>query len=87
MRIAIALALVLAACGDDGPSKQPMPDSGGMPPDAMGDAPPGEMTFTSYVIDLVTNGTSGMAQPRPYSEFAMLPDPDTSNASAYATLF
>lgn len=82
----IVLALLLAACGDS--DKKPTPDSGMQPsPDAMVDAG-GEMaTLTSYVIDLITNGTSSTVQPRPYSEFQSLPDPDTGNATAYSSLF
>ena len=101
MKRALVLALLLAACGDgdkktpDG-GMQPTPD--GMP-DAPGEQlrylradldrmVNGEMTtLTSYVIDLVTNGTSSTEQPRPYSEFSSLPDPDTANAAAYSSLF
>ncbi len=85
MKRALVLALLLAACGD---GDKKTPDGGMQPtPDGMPDAP-GEMTtLTSYVIDLVTNGTSSTEQPRPYSEFSSLPDPDTANAAAYSSLF
>lgn len=89
MRIAIAIALVvLAACGDGKP-KLDMPDSGMEQPmpDATADAPIEEATFTHYVIDMITNGTSGQTQPRPYAEFATLPDLDLENPTAYQTLF
>lgn len=84
MRIAIVLVAALAcACGDDGPSKTP---DAGTEGDAMPDA--GEdPTFTSYVIDLITNGTSGTESARPYAEFESLPDPDGNNADAYQSLF
>jgi hypothetical protein len=88
--VAAVFAFGLAACGDG--KKQmmnPEPDAGMEPaPDAMPDAPPSqETTFTSYVIDLITNGTSNTAQPRPYSEFQALPDLDLMNGSAYQSLF
>jgi hypothetical protein len=85
VRIALALLFALAACGDDAPAK--MPD-GGMQPDGMTDG--GTMaTLTSYVKDLIENQTTATAEPRPYSEFATLPDPDgdTNNGSAYSSLF
>ena len=87
MKIAIALLLAVAACGDGKPTLAP--DSGMEPPapDAMADASIAEVTFTSYVIDMVTNGTSGLAQPRPYSEFGALPDLDLANPTAYSSLF
>lgn len=86
MKRVLALLVVVAACGDG--KKSDMPDSGMQPtPDAMADAPGGETTFTSYVIDLITNQTNGSTQPRPYAEFATLPDPDTGNSSAYQSLF
>jgi hypothetical protein len=88
VRIALALVLVVAACGDGKKKPVDMPDSGMEPAiDAMVDAPGQEVTFTSYVIDMIANGTSGMTQPRPYSEFATLPDVDLMNPAAYSTLF
>lgn len=87
MRIAIALVLLAAACGD-GKHKPGMPDSGMEPSvDAMADAPVEQVTFTSYVIDMVTNGTNSTTQARPFAEFATLPDPDLDNATAYQSLF
>jgi hypothetical protein len=87
VRFAIVLVLV-AACGDGKP-KLDMPDGSMEPPtpDSMADAAIEQMTFTSYVIDMVTNGTSNTAQPRPYAEFATLPDLDLANPTAYQTLF
>ena len=85
MKPALALVLLLAACGD---SDKKIPDGGMQPtPDSIADAPPEEVTLTSYVIDLITNSTTATAQARPYSEFSMLPDPDTENPAAYSTLF
>jgi hypothetical protein len=88
VRIAALLLLVLTACGDGKP-KVDKPDSGGAEPmaDAMVDAPMGQLTFTAYVIDMVTTGTSNLAQPRPYAEFATLPDLDLANPAAYQMLF
>jgi hypothetical protein len=86
VRLALALVLVVAACGDG--KKTETPDSGMQPmPDAMADASNPEATFTSYVIELITNQTSNTTPARPYAEFATLPDPDTSNGSAYQSLF
>jgi hypothetical protein len=44
--------------------------------------------FTAYVIDLINNDGSDQA-PRPYAEFASLPDPDgdSNNTTAYRSLF
>jgi hypothetical protein len=87
VRLAIAL-VVLAACGDGKP-KLDMPDSGMEQPvpDAMVDAAIEEVTFTSYVIDMITNGTNAQAQPRPYTDFASLPDLDLADPTAYQSLF
>ena len=85
----VVLAAVLAvagACGDDG--------GGGNDPDAMVDAPidtpidtPSEVTFTAFVIDLVQNQTINSTDPKAYSEFSALDDPDLNNPAAYAVLF
>jgi hypothetical protein len=80
-RLVLLIALV-AACGDD---NQKMPADAGS--DAMPDAPTPEVTLTSYVIDLVQHHTTATEQPRLYSEFSSLPDPDGNNGSAYAPLF
>jgi hypothetical protein len=83
--LAIVLALLLAACGD---GDKKTPDAGMQPmADASPDAPGETATLTSYVIDMITNGTSGTAAARPFSEFQALPDPDTANAAAYSSLF
>ena len=85
MRIALALVLVAAACGDGDKKPAGMPDSGMEPMiDAMIDGSVEEVTFTSYVIDMISNGTT---QARPYAEFAMLPDLDLANPTAYQSLF
>jgi hypothetical protein len=85
--VVLVLALVLAACGG-GDKPTLAPDAAiGPTTDAMIDAPPEQATFTSYVIDLITNGTTATAPPRPYAEFANLPDPDGANGSAYQSLF
>jgi hypothetical protein len=81
LQLAVALPLVLAACGPDEHLKVA---DGGMGSD--GGPPAG--TLTSYVIDLINNHSSDTA-PRPYSEFGSLPDPDgdSNNTSAYGSLF
>ncbi len=86
--IALAVGFGLAACGGDdeggGGTDGPRPDA---ETDAMDvDAPPA-VTLTSYVIDLVTNQTAGNTDPRPYDDFAQLPDPDADNPAAYGALF
>jgi hypothetical protein len=84
---ALALALAAAACGDDGGNPGtdgPGPD--GDLSDAMPDGPP-MVTLTSFVIELVSNQTAGDTDPRPYAEFATLPDPDADNPDAYGSLF
>ena len=92
MKTALALLVMLAACGD-GFHKGQQPDAGPGTPDAMADAavdaPPETVTFTSYVKDLILNQTSGTTQPKPYADFATLPDPDgdNNNGSAYSSLF
>ncbi len=70
----LAIACGLAACG---------PDDHLTTGDANGSD---SGTLTAYVIDLVQ---STDATPRPYSEFAALPDPDgdANNTAAYARLF
>ena len=85
MRLVLALLCVAACGGGDKPTLAP--DAAIDPVDASVDAPTEQATFTSYVIDLITNQTSATTQPRPYAEFATLPDPDGSNGSAYQSLF
>jgi hypothetical protein len=90
-----AASLALAACGDGFHQGTPMPDGSPQPmPDAMADATPDAPpmmtnTFTDYVKNLITNGTSNTAAPRAYIEFATLSDPDgtNNNTSAYSSLF
>lgn len=86
-----ALLIALAACGDN---IRP-PNNGDANPgvdaavvDAAPDAPPAA-TFTSFVIDLVQNQTSNTTAPKPFSDFATLPDPDgdSNNTAAYNPLF
>lgn len=89
-RIALVLALLAAACGDDTKGTPNGPDSGVDPDGGTDpDAPVAEATFTTYVIDLVINQTANDTAPRPASEFTSLPDPDgdANNTAAYATLF
>lgn len=86
---ALALAIGIAACGDDSGGGDtpdgPRPDADMT--DAMDvDAPPA-VTLTTFVIDLVTNQTASNTNPRPYADFSMLPDPDTNNPAAYNALF
>jgi hypothetical protein len=85
-RAAIAIALAaLCACGDD-----IRPQNGGGSDSGPGsDAPPVEVTLTTFVIDLVTNQTADNTEPKPFSDFSALPDPDGSNnnVDAYKPLF
>jgi hypothetical protein len=88
-RLTLALALAAAlvgACGDDGGGHPDVDGSIDSPIDADIDAPP-PATFTSYVIDLVQNQTADNTDPKPYSEFSGLNDPDQDNPAAYAVLF
>jgi hypothetical protein len=50
--------------------------------------PQADQTFTTFVIDLVTNHDED-PEPVPYTVFADLPDPDgdTNHAAAYEALF
>ncbi|MEO8846567.1 MAG: hypothetical protein ABI591_20080 [Kofleriaceae bacterium] len=78
--LAMAIGLTAAACGDDSPF---VPDDGNGSGSGSGAA-----TFTSFVLDLVTNHTTDPT-PADYSTFKDLPDPDgdTNNGSAYDSLF
>jgi hypothetical protein len=80
--LAVAMLLAGAACGDDGAS-QPDADT---TTDAGIDANP-DVTFTSYVLDLVLNQTAANTDPKPFADFGSLPDPDTNNPNAYEALF
>ena len=92
MKIAIlvALALAAAACGDDSPAVPS--DSPTMPGDGSGSGSGSgsdNPTLTSYVIDLVTHHTTATETAHAYSEFSTLPDPDgtANNVTAYSSLF
>lgn len=81
--LALAALVATAACGDDG-ATTPIDAA---TPDALDiDAPPA-VTFTSYVLDLVQNQTAGTTDPKPFADFATLPDPDADNPNAYEALF
>lgn len=81
--LALAALLASAACGDDGTST----DTDANPtPDANIDAPP-DVTFTSFVLDLIQNQTAANTDPKPYADFESLPDPDKDNPNAYEALF
>jgi hypothetical protein len=89
MRRALALVtvLALAACGDDDDDgvtddNTPTIDAG---PDAAGPDP----TFAAYVIDQVLQNTDSTSDPRPFSEFADLPDPaaELDDTAAFDVLF
>jgi len=72
------MATLIAAaigCGDDG----------GTPPDANGDAPRPNATFTGFVIDLIEKQTADNTDPVEL-DFD-LSDPDQDNATAYDPLF
>lgn len=90
MKIAIlmALALAAAACGDDSPAVPS--DSPTTPGDGSGSGIGSDNpTLTSYVIDLVMNHTTATETAHAYTEFSTLPDPDgtSNNGSAYSSLF
>lgn len=89
----LLLVLVIAgaaACGDnnggDGNVDGNNPDAPVNPDAPNPDAPP-PATFTTYVIDLVENQTAGNTDPRPFTEFSDLDDPDLDNPAAYEPLF
>jgi hypothetical protein len=92
-RLVLAALLAAAACGgnNNGPGQDaPPPPPPGSDANPGSDAPPPPAaTLTSYVIDLVTNHTTATELPRPFSEFASLPDPDgaNNNLTAYQSLF
>jgi hypothetical protein len=81
LAIAVGLGLTAAACGDDSPF---VPGDG----PGSGSGSGSNATFTSFVLDLVTNHTMDTA-PADYSTFKDLPDPDgdSNNGSAYDSLF
>ena len=86
---ALALVGLAAACGDDGatPGDDARPPDAPMAIDAGIDAPPDANTFTTFVIDQITNQTTATASPVPFATFGTLPDPDVDNPAAYAPLF
>jgi hypothetical protein len=92
-RLVLAALLAAAACGgnNNGPGQDaPPPPPPGSDANPGSDAPPPPAaTLTLYVIDLVTNHTTATELPRPFSEFASLPDPDgaNNNLTAYQSLF
>jgi hypothetical protein len=92
-RLVLAALLAAAACGgnNNGPGQDaPPPPPPGSDANPGSDAPPPPAaTLTSYVIDLVTNHTTATELPRPFTEFASLPDPDgaNNNLTAYQSLF
>ena len=77
--LALAIGILLAACGDDHPYVPGDSGSGS-------NMQPG--TLTDFVIDLIENHSNDPT-PAAYSTFATLPDPDGSNnnGSAYSILF
>ncbi len=77
---ALALALALVACGDDG-SPDPIESPPPPPP------PPPAATFTSFVIDLVQNQTKDDTAAVASDQFGSLMDPDEANPAAYSSLF
>ncbi|HVV84485.1 MAG TPA: hypothetical protein VHE35_15560 [Kofleriaceae bacterium] len=78
-----ALVTAATACGDDSGNNN-TPDAQNI--DAAIDAP-AEVTFTSYVLDLVLHQTADNTDPKPFSDFSNLPDPDQDNPNAYEALF
>ena len=79
--LALAAIVASAACGDDGSTT-----TDANPPDSGTDAPP-NVTFTSYVLDLIQNQTAANTDPKPLADFESLPDPDKDNPNAYEALF
>lgn len=80
--LALGALVATAGCGDDGGTP--------VTPDAAVDAPidaPPTATFTSFVLDLVTNQTTATGEARPFEDFSTLPDPDQDNPNAYEALF
>ncbi|HEY1550499.1 MAG TPA: hypothetical protein VGG28_21875 [Kofleriaceae bacterium] len=78
--LALAIGVLLAACGDDHPYVPGDSGSGS-------NVQPGG-TLTDFVIDLIENHSNDPT-PAAYSTFSTLPDPDGSNnnGSAYSSLF
>ena len=83
MKIALALLIALAACGDN----NKVTSDGNGPGSDSGVGP--NATLTTYVTDLVLNHTTATDVSKPYTDFSTLPDPDgdANNGSAYAPLF
>ena len=86
--IALAALMASAACGDnDAPGGTDARTIDAQITDAQDiDAPPAA-TFTSVVIDLITNQTAGNTDSKPFAMFEALPDPDKDNPNAYEALF
>jgi hypothetical protein len=82
VKIALALLIVLAACGDN--IKVTSDGAGGSD---SGIGP--NANLTTYVTDLVLNHTTATDIAKPYTDFSTLPDPDgdANNGSAYSALF
>lgn len=94
-KLAIIVALAAIGCGDNLKGNTPPGgDDGGIdagvdgPGDADIDAPMGDPTLTTFVIDLIENHTDN-GPPAPFSMFEALPDPDgdANNTGAYDPLF
>lgn len=85
---ALAALMASAACGDDGTT----PGTDAHTIDAQItdardiDAPPA-VTFTSFVINQITNNTAANTDPVPFTTVEPLPDPDKDNPNAYEALF
>ena len=84
LALAVGLGLAASACGGDNPY---VPSDGQGSGSGSGSGS-GAATFTSYVIDLITNHSSDQT-PASYADFKDLPDPDgdNNNGSAYDSLF
>ena len=82
--VVAALALAVAACGDN--LSPNVPDAAPIDGPPLVDAPPAT-NFTQFVHQQILCTTCDTADPVAYPVFGSLPDNDLDNADAYADLF